>query len=119
MHLEDIPYITPRIFEKNKHPSICKIITFRRREFPSVVQLCYPAELFLNLNKIERFENVSFFRYKQLFIISNGFFAYSADSAGFHGTGWRGFALKCSLVLLFEKRLVDAVINKVPGEQFV
>lgn len=47
------------------------------------------------------------------------FFADSADGAGFHGAWGRGFALQGSLVLLFEKRLVDAVINKVPGEQFV
>jgi hypothetical protein len=55
----------------------------------------------------------------QLLFLFYLFLADAADIARFHGTRGRSFTLKGSFVLCFEKRFFDAVIDKVPGEQFV
>jgi hypothetical protein len=47
------------------------------------------------------------------------FFADAANIARFHGARRRAFTLKSPFILSFEKRLSNAVIDKVPGKQFV
>ena len=46
-------------------------------------------------------------------------FTHPTDVTGFHGTWRRDFPLQGSFVFLFEKRLADAVIDKIPGKQFI
>jgi len=46
-------------------------------------------------------------------------FTHPTDMTGFHGTWGGGFPLQGSFVFLFEKRLADAMIDKVPGKQFI
>ena len=53
------------------------------------------------------------------FKLANSISTDPTDTTGFHLAGWRCPLLSGALILLLEKRLFDAVINKIPGQFFI